>query len=127
MTAWSTHPVPVARAAELRQWVDSGEYARILAGAYPRRDGDGNASVSEDIKAAAASYRESFNSSQDPLVGLLRRLGDGAADVGGWAGSAAGRARNWVNTAGEAAAQAARRGRSDGDGGNGTDGTTPPA
>ena len=127
MTAWSSHPVPVARAAELRQWVDSGEYARILAGDYPRRDGDGNASVTEDIKAAAASYRESFNSSQDPLVGLLRRLGDGAADVGGWAGSAAGRARNWVNTAGEAAAQAARRGRSDGDGGNGTDGTTPPA
>ena len=126
MTAWSSHPVPVARAAEVRQWVDSGEYARILAGDYPRRDGDGNASVSEDIKAAAASYRESFNSSQDPLIGLLRRLGDGAADVGGWAGSAAGRARNWASTAGEAAAQAARRGRQGGDGGNGTDGATPP-
>ena len=40
MTAWSTHPVPVARAAELRQWIDSGAYGRILAGDYPRRDDD---------------------------------------------------------------------------------------
>jgi len=83
MTAWSTHPVPVARAAELRRWVDSGEYGRILGGDYPRRDSDGNASVTEDVKAAADSYRQSFNNSQDPLVGLLRKLGDGAADLAG--------------------------------------------
>jgi Zn-dependent protease with chaperone function len=93
MTAWSTHPVPVARAAELRKWIDSGEYGRILGGDYPRRDDDGNASVSEDVKAAAKSYREDFQSSQDPLVGLLRKLGDGAADL---AGSAARGARSWA-------------------------------
>ena len=29
MTAWSSHPVPVARAAELRRWIDSG---RVRAG-----------------------------------------------------------------------------------------------
>src|ERR1700754_4759698 len=46
MTAWSTHPVPVARAAALRVWVDSGAYGRILGGESPRRDDDGNASVS---------------------------------------------------------------------------------
>jgi Zn-dependent protease with chaperone function len=97
MTAWSSHPVPVARAAELRRWVDSGEYARILGGDYPRRDGDGNASVSEDVKAAADSYRQAFTTSQDPLVGLLRKLGDGAADL---AGSAARGARSWASTAG---------------------------
>jgi hypothetical protein len=94
MTAWSTHPVPVARAAELRKWVDSGEYGRILGGDYPRRDSDGNASVTEDVKAAADSYRESFTTSQDPLVGLLRKLGDGAADL---AGSAARGARGWAD------------------------------
>ncbi|MEV6848713.1 M48 family metallopeptidase [Actinoplanes sp. NPDC051411] len=102
MTAWSTHPVPVARASELRRWVDSGDYARILSGDYPRRDSDGDASVADDVKAAANSYRESFNNSQDPLVGLLRKLGDGAADL---AGSAARGARSWVND----------RGRRDGD------------
>src|SRR3954453_783562 len=97
LTTWSTHPVPVARASELRKWVDSGEYARILGGDYPRRDGDGNASVTDDVKAAANSYRETFNSSQDPLVGLLRKLGDGATDL---AGSATRGARNWGSRGG---------------------------
>ncbi|GGL02597.1 M48 family metallopeptidase [Mangrovihabitans endophyticus] len=97
MTAWSTHPVPVARAAELRRWVDDGGYARILSGDYPRRDGDGNASVTDDVKAAANSYRQAFTQSQDPLVGLLRKLGDGAADL---AGSAARGARSWMSGTG---------------------------
>ncbi|WP_430783005.1 M48 family metallopeptidase [Actinoplanes sp. G11-F43] len=109
LTAWSSHPVPVARAAELRKWIDSGDYARIIGGDYPRRDTDGDASVTEDVKAAAKAYREDFENSQDPLVGLVRRLGGGAADL---AGSAAGKAYNW-------ATDAARRGRRD-NGGEGT-------
>jgi hypothetical protein len=117
MTAYSSHPVPVARAAELRRWIDSGEYARIVEGDYPRRDGDGNASVTGDVKAAAAHYRESFSTSQDPLVTLARRFSGGAADLGEWAGSAAGRAAGWAATAADAAARAARRPRGDGDGG----------
>ncbi|GIG91925.1 Zn-dependent protease [Plantactinospora endophytica] len=111
MTAWSTHPVPVARAADLRRWVDSGEYARLLGGDYPRREDDDLTSVSAEIKAAAESYREAFGRSQDPLVGLLRRLGDGASDLGEWAGGGAGRARSWMSAAGEAAARAAGRNR----------------
>ncbi|MFI7603380.1 M48 family metallopeptidase [Actinoplanes sp. NPDC049681] len=109
MTAWSSHPVPVARAAELRRWIDSGEYARILTGEYDRRDSDGNASVTADVKAAASHYRETFQNSQDPLVTLARRVTGGAADLGDWAGTQAGRARNWANTAAEAAGRAARR------------------
>jgi Zn-dependent protease with chaperone function len=109
MTAWSTHPVPVARAAQLRQWIDSGAYGRILAGEYPRRDDDAAASVAEDIKEAAESYREAFGRSQDPLVGLLRRLGDGAADLSGWAGGQAGRARAWFGSAGDAGTRSAGR------------------
>ncbi|MFV2020006.1 M48 family metallopeptidase [Micromonospora sp. LOL_023] len=99
MTAWSTHPVPVARAAALRQWIDSGGYGQVLAGEYPRRDDDSTASVTEEIKAAAQAYREEFGRSQDPLVGLLRRLGTGAADMGEWASGAAGRARSWASAA----------------------------
>ncbi|MCO8277849.1 M48 family metallopeptidase [Actinoplanes sp. TRM 88003] len=105
MTLGSTHPVPVARASELRKWVDSGAYAGIIGGDYPRRDSDGDASVSEDVKSAAQSYRETFNNSQDPLVGLLRKLGDGAGDL---AGSAVRGARGWMG-------DASRRGRQDGD------------
>ena len=92
MTAFSSEPVPVARAAELRKWVDSGEYARVLGGDYPRRDDDRDASVTADVKAAAASYRDSFRDSPDPLVTLARKVGGGAADL---VGSAARSARNW--------------------------------
>jgi hypothetical protein len=84
----------VARAAELRRWVDSGDYARIVGGDYPRRDDDRDASVTDDVKAAAASYRDTFRDSSDPLVSLVRRAGGGAADL---AGSAARGARDWVN------------------------------
>jgi Zn-dependent protease with chaperone function len=119
MIAYRSHPVPVARAAELRRWVDSGEYARILGGDYPRRDGDGDASVTADVKAAASHYRDSFQSTSDPLVSLVRRVTGGAADLGDWAGTQAGRARAWAGTAADAAGRAARRQRGDGDGPSG--------
>jgi Zn-dependent protease with chaperone function len=93
-----THPLPVARAAALRAWVDSGAYGRILAGDYPRRDDDRMASVTADVKEAAQSYREAFSESQDPLISLVRRFGDGAAStVGDWVGSGASRVRDWMN------------------------------
>ncbi|HLL68652.1 MAG TPA: M48 family metallopeptidase [Micromonosporaceae bacterium] len=91
-----THPLPIARAAELRRWIDSGEYQRMVAGDYPRRDGDSRASVTDEVKAAAESYRESFAGSQDPLVSLLRRLGEGASGVGDWVGAGADRVRRWT-------------------------------
>ena len=100
MIAFRTHPLPVARAAEVRRWVDSGEYQRILSGDYPRRSDDRTASMSADAKEAADSYREAFRRSQDPLVSLLRRVGDGASDVAEWVGANAGRVRSWMSTAG---------------------------
>ena len=36
----NTHPFAVVRFAELDRWINSGEYERILAGDYPRRDTD---------------------------------------------------------------------------------------
>jgi Zn-dependent protease with chaperone function len=107
-----SHPLPVARAAALRQWIDSGAYARILAGDYPRRANDRDASLRADAREAAESYRDSFRRSQDPLVGLLRKLGDGAAGVGDVVGAGATRVRGWMGN------------RSDGgDRSNGTNGT----
>jgi Zn-dependent protease with chaperone function len=90
-----THPLPVARAADLRRWVDEGSYRRILAGEYPRRDQDREASVSGAAKEAADEYRRNFAQSQDPLAGLIRRLGDGAAGMGEWVGAGASRLRDW--------------------------------
>jgi Zn-dependent protease with chaperone function len=96
MTMGSSHPMPVARASDLRRWIDSGEYGRIIGGDYPRREDDRNARVTDDVRAAAASYRENFAQSQDPLVNLLKRVGDGTSDVGDWVGAGAGRVRDWM-------------------------------
>jgi Zn-dependent protease with chaperone function len=78
-----SHPVPVARAAELRMWVDSGAYTAVLAGTYPRRSGDADAQLSEAAQAAARSYTEAFRESQDVLGRLVH-------DMAGWLGTAKG-------------------------------------
>ena len=80
------HPYAVVRAAELRKWVDSGEYTTILGGSYPRRDEDPGASMSDAAKDAADSYTEAFKSSQDALGKLVH-------DVAGFVGSA----KMWVD------------------------------
>jgi Zn-dependent protease with chaperone function len=102
-----SHPMPVARAAEIQRWIDSGEYQRILDGHYPRRDGDADASMSEAVKEAADAYRESFARSEDPLFKLLRKLGAGADGIGEWVGAGAGRVRDWMAAAGRSARDAA--------------------
>jgi Zn-dependent protease with chaperone function len=107
LVAFRSHPMPVARAAEIRRWVDSGSYQRILSGEYPRREDDATASMAEDVKEAAESYRETFTRSEDPLFKLLRRVGGGAGDVGAWVGSGAGKMRDWMATAGRSARDAA--------------------
>jgi Zn-dependent protease with chaperone function len=75
----TTHPFAVIRFAELDRWVADGEYAPILAGQYPRREDDGQTSVTEEMRAAARSYQESWNRSADPLVGLVKGFAETAA------------------------------------------------
>lgn len=96
MTWRRTHPMPVARSAEVRRWIDSGEYGRILAGEYPRRSEDRSASVTEDVRAAANHYRDVFRTSEDPLITLLRRVGDGVPGAGDLFGAGAERVRTWA-------------------------------
>ncbi|MCF6376064.1 M48 family metallopeptidase [Nocardioides KLBMP 9356] len=81
-----THPFAVVRATELRRWIDSGAYTAILGGAYPRREGDDDASVSEAAQEAAASYAVAFERTQDTLGRLVH-------DLAGWMGTAS----TWLN------------------------------
>ena len=74
----NTHPFAVIRFAELNRWIDSGEYERILAGDYPRRDSDSSTNIGEEIRNAAKSYQESWNRTEDPLVGMFRGAADSA-------------------------------------------------
>lgn len=85
-----THPFSVLRAAALTQWVDTGGYAKILAGDYPRRVDDDNASFAEDLGEAARQYKDGFDQSDDPLIkGIRDGLGGIVDGVGRAATSAA--------------------------------------
>jgi hypothetical protein len=78
----TTHPFAVVRVAELDKWHRSGEYDRIIGGDYPRREHDADARVTDEVKAAAESYRRSWSESQDPFIGVLRDVAEGAVNAG---------------------------------------------
>ncbi len=78
----SRHPFAVIRFAELDRWAAEGDYRQILAGNYPRREDDRDASVGEEMKAAAKSYQDSWNRSADPLIGAVRGVAETAAGAG---------------------------------------------
>ena len=80
----ATHPFAVVRALEIKRWVESGAYAQVLAGSYPSRADDPRASFVDEVKAAAASYKQSFDQSPDPLTKFLRDVGANTANLGGW-------------------------------------------
>jgi Zn-dependent protease with chaperone function len=79
-----THPLAVVRAAELQRWAASEDYRDILSGQYPRReDAEAQSTWQEDVKAAAKSYRDSFNTSTDPLARVVADVGGLISDTAG--------------------------------------------
>jgi len=77
-----SHPYAVVRFAELDRWVNDGHYQRILGGGYERREDDSSASISEEIKNAANSYRESWSRTSDPFVGMVKGAAEDAVNAG---------------------------------------------
>lgn len=84
-----THPMAALRATELQRWAAGDQYRTILSGEYPRREDDKSTPISDEVKDAANSYKESFQASQDPLNKVIN-------DVGGFVAGAAGKVRDWV-------------------------------
>ncbi|MDV6012700.1 M48 family metallopeptidase [Haloechinothrix sp. LS1_15] len=79
-----SHPLAVVRAAQLQQWANSPEYRDILAGHYPRRDADEEQPEwTDDMAAAARSYKEAFTSSADPLSKVFTDVGNAVSGVAG--------------------------------------------
>ncbi|GAA1571455.1 M48 family metallopeptidase [Actinomadura kijaniata] len=76
-----SHPEVVVRFAEIDRWAREGDYQRILAGEYPRRAEDGEASVTDEMRNAAQAYKESWERTADPFIGKVRGAADAAADV----------------------------------------------
>jgi Zn-dependent protease with chaperone function len=53
----TTHPFHVLRAAEVRDWIEAGEYDRILRGEYRKRTDD-QTPYADDLAEAARAYRD---------------------------------------------------------------------
>jgi Peptidase family M48 len=68
-----THPIAVRRVKELIEWVQSGDYNRIVDGSYPRRGQEPAPSVEFD--AAVAHYGERFSRFLDRTAGNVEDLG----------------------------------------------------
>jgi Zn-dependent protease with chaperone function len=71
----ATHPFFVLRVSELRGWIESGEYDRILRGDYPRR-GEPDPAYQEDLREAAQAYSEGARDILDQMAQSARRMGE---------------------------------------------------
>jgi Zn-dependent protease with chaperone function len=76
----STHPFAVVRVAELRDWIDSGEYQTILDGTYRTAADDAETPYTDDVGDAAAGYASSARKLVDE-VGA--KVGSVASKVSG--------------------------------------------
>lgn len=81
-----THPMAVVRGIEARRWIDSGAYAKILTGTYPRRADDADAKMSDAAREAAEHYQESFARAGDALSKLLKDIGGAVGGALNWLG-----------------------------------------
>jgi Zn-dependent protease with chaperone function len=71
----ATHPFPVLRVAELRDWIQAGDYDRVMRGEYRRR-GDERTPYAEDVAAAAKAYADAAGGFADQVVDAARRMKD---------------------------------------------------
>lgn len=73
---WASHPFPVIRVAEMRNWFESGAYERIMAGDYRRRS-DPEPSYRDDVQEAAKSYSDSAKETFGDAADKARKMVDG--------------------------------------------------
>ena len=71
---FQTHPFYVLRVSELRAWIESGEYDRIIRGEYSRR-GEPDPAYQEDLKEAASAYAEDAKDFLDNMADAAKRAG----------------------------------------------------
>ena len=74
-----THPFWVLRLAEVRAWIEAGEYDRVLRGDYQHR-GDPDPGYSEDISEAANAYKEGAKDFMDQMADAAKRVGGSFMD-----------------------------------------------
>lgn len=66
--AQETHPFAVLRLTEIKSWVDSGAYQKILDNEYMRKGEAPEDDLFKEFQKAADQYKEDINKSQDPFA-----------------------------------------------------------
>lgn len=63
----ATHPFPVTRLIQLKMWVDSGEYQRLLDGTFEQQ----SSLTFDSFAKATSSYKQDFSMSKDQLTTIV--------------------------------------------------------
>ena len=71
---FQTHPFYVLRVSELRAWIESGDYDRIVRGEYGRR-GETDPAYTEDLKEAASAYADGAKDFLDTMADAAKKAG----------------------------------------------------
>ncbi len=69
-----THPFAVIRVGELRDWMETGTYDRILAGEYQRRDEKDERPYRQDLAEAMKGYKDAARELLDEVDATVDRL-----------------------------------------------------
>lgn len=77
----ATHPFAVVRVAELRDWMDSGAFERILAGEYQRRNEEDARPYREDLAEAMRGYSDAAHELLDEVDAAVDRLKSRVGDA----------------------------------------------
>ena len=70
-----SHPFYVLRVAEIRSWIEEGEYDRILRGEYQHR-GEPDPTYNEDLRDAAQAYAQGAKDLFGQVAGAAKRMAD---------------------------------------------------
>ena len=72
-----THPLHTVRAAELQQWIASGDYERILRGEYTRRGKEAHERpLKDDIGAAGGYYAQEARDTVSQVVSAAKKAAE---------------------------------------------------
>ena len=77
----ATHPFSVVRVAELRDWIDSGTYDKIMSGEYARRSDEDLRPYREDLAEAMKGYTDAAHEIFDEVDAAVDKLKSRVSDV----------------------------------------------
>ncbi len=81
-TVFREHPFFTVRAGEVQRWIESGAYAKVLAGEYKRRaDVKPGQGLGDDVKEASNYYAGKAKSAMDRVSDSLGRAKDAFTDA----------------------------------------------